>query len=282
MLQSDSNASAYYVWTHWGRVGKTAGTDLRNCSSRDDAIRAFGEKFSSKTKNHWADRQHFVSYSGKYTLLARDYFAEEEKKNPAPAANATVSSAVPKSKLDARLQDLIQLICDTKMMSRELAELNYDANKLPLGKLTKEIVLKGYAALEEINRALKNNAKAPELQRLSSQFYTYIPHDFGMRRPTVIMTRDLLAEKIRMVEQLAEVEIATKLLNQGQNSSSADAVHPLDAHFANLHCGIRPVDLKSQEAELVRQYINNTHGHTHSEYKLLLEVWFILSSLKQS
>lgn len=97
-----------------------------------------------------------------------------------------------------------------------------------------------------------------------------------MRRPHVINSQATLAAKVRMVEQLAEVEIATRLIKKAGDAIAAAAVHPLDAHYANLRCGIRPVPLDSPEAQLVRTYIHNTHGRTHNEYTLHLEDLFVV------
>lgn len=35
------------------------------------------------------------------------------------------------------LQKLMELLFDTNMMTKQMVEIGYDANKLPLGKLTK-------------------------------------------------------------------------------------------------------------------------------------------------
>lgn len=176
LLQSDAQASKFYVWTKWGRVGKIAGTDLKSCDSRDAALAAFCAKFNDKTKNEWAHRDAFEPVRGKYTLLARDYFAENEKdESSSSSSSAAASSAEPvPSKLPPRVQELMKLICDTQMMARELSELNYDANKLPLGKLTKEIVLKGFGALQLLDEALKARKSHSELERLSASFYTCV------------------------------------------------------------------------------------------------------------
>jgi hypothetical protein len=70
--------------------------------------------------------------SGKYTLLQRDYFSEVEKAEPAAkGAAAAAPKPPPKSKLPKRVQDLVTLLCDTQMMNKAMAELQYDANKLP-------------------------------------------------------------------------------------------------------------------------------------------------------
>ncbi len=50
----------------------------------------------------------------------------------------------PKSSLNTQVQDLIRLIFDMKMMNKQMKEIGFDANKMPLGKLAKSSILKGY------------------------------------------------------------------------------------------------------------------------------------------
>lgn len=39
---------------------------------------------------------------------------------------------------------------DTDMMNRQMKEIGYDASKMPLGKLSKDTILKGYKALKSL------------------------------------------------------------------------------------------------------------------------------------
>jgi poly [ADP-ribose] polymerase len=48
------------------------------------------------------------------------------------------------SKLKPEVQDLVRLMFDTKMMAAQMKEIGYDAKKMPLGKLAKTSILKGY------------------------------------------------------------------------------------------------------------------------------------------
>ena len=49
-------------------------------------------------------------------------------------------TSVPASKLDKAVQDLIDLIFDTKMMEATVVAMEYDVRKNPLGKLTESQV----------------------------------------------------------------------------------------------------------------------------------------------
>jgi hypothetical protein len=130
-----------------------------------------------------------------------------------------------------------------------------------VGKLTQDTIRRGYEALQLIDTCLKNKGSYEELQSFSSQFYTNIPHVFGMARPPVINNQQMLAQKIAMVDALSSVEIATKLMNKSEEEHKKN---PIDAHYENLRCDMEPVDLGGKEAALVRQYMERTHGKTHS------------------
>ena len=79
--------------------------------------------------------------SGKYILLFRDYIGKDEKENKVSRVKKENSAPVNiESKLDPRLGELITTICDVQMINHAMAELTFDINKLPLGKLTQDII----------------------------------------------------------------------------------------------------------------------------------------------
>jgi poly [ADP-ribose] polymerase len=71
---------------------------------------------------------------------------------------------------------------------------------MPLGRLTKEQILAGYKTLKDIEDLIKRGASSRELMDASSEFYTRIPHAFGMRRPPVIASLDDVRTKLALVE----------------------------------------------------------------------------------
>ena len=67
-------------------------------------------------------------------------------------------------------------------MNNQMKEIGYDAKKMPLGKLSKSNIEKGYKILSDIAECLKKKIpNKDELGRLSSDFYSFIPHDFGFQ-----------------------------------------------------------------------------------------------------
>ena len=69
---------------------------------------------------------------------------------------------------------------------------------MPLGKLSKAQIAKGFEVLEEIEQCLKTNSRG-RLNELSSRFYTLIPHDFGRNVPPVIGDAETLRKKMDML-----------------------------------------------------------------------------------
>ena len=68
-----------------------------------------------------------------------DYGVDDTNNNAGSAPNGTkVKQEIPDSKLDNRLQALVQLICDVKSMEDAVMEMKYDARKAPLGEKNKK------------------------------------------------------------------------------------------------------------------------------------------------
>lgn len=71
---------------------------------------------------------------------------------------------------------------------------------MPLGKLSKQQIAKGFEALEAIETALqKPSPSQKQLEELSSRFYTIIPHNFGRSRPPPIGTQEVVQAKKDML-----------------------------------------------------------------------------------
>uniref|UniRef100_A0A8C4RPM7 Poly [ADP-ribose] polymerase n=1 Tax=Erpetoichthys calabaricus TaxID=27687 RepID=A0A8C4RPM7_ERPCA len=175
LLQDDSEL-VFSVWMRWGRVGKIGQSSLVTCGV--DLLKAkniFKKKFLDKTKNEWDNREHFEKVPGKYDIVKMDYSTNKktsEGKHP--------SIKYKDSKLKAQVQDLINLICNIQTMEECILEMKFDTQKAPLGKLTEEQIKAGYMSLKKIENCIKKNATGKELLEACNEFYTRIPHDFGI------------------------------------------------------------------------------------------------------
>ena len=86
------------------------------------------------------------------------------------------------------------------MFKGAMKKFDIDVKKMPLGKLSKTQIARGFEVLEEIEEELKKAKPSnPKLQELSSKFYTVIPHDFGRTRPPTISDSETLQKKYDML-----------------------------------------------------------------------------------
>lgn len=70
---------------------------------------------------------------------------------------------------------------------------------MPLGKLSKVQIAKGFEVLEEIEAAMNQKSGKGRLEELSSKFYTTIPHNFGRNRPPTINDKEIVEKKKEML-----------------------------------------------------------------------------------
>ncbi|KAJ8557738.1 hypothetical protein K7X08_004504 [Anisodus acutangulus] len=263
VLEND-NGGNFLVYLRWGRVGAKGGTKINGpYMSPDDAISEFESKFYEKTNNYWSNRKDFVCQPKQYSWLEMDY-DDNGKESSVQGQSKPVPKSQPReTKLEASIAKFVSLICDTNMMRQQMMEIGYNANKLPLGNLSKTTILKGYDVLKRISDVIGQSNRTL-LEDLSSKFYTVIPHDFGFKkmREFVIDTPQKLKHKIEMVEALAEIEVATKLLEV--NSKIQE--DPLYYQYEQLRCELVPVEVGCQEFLMIKNYMKNTHAKTHSGY----------------
>lgn len=133
LLEDDAQRN-FSVWMRWGRVGKMGQHSLVACSGDlSKAKEIFQKKFFDKTKNNWEDREKFEKVPGKYDMLQMDYAANTQGEDETKKEEALKSSLKPESRLDIRVQELIQLICNVQAMEETMIEMKYDTKKAPLG-----------------------------------------------------------------------------------------------------------------------------------------------------
>ncbi|XP_026060896.1 poly [ADP-ribose] polymerase 2-like isoform X4 [Carassius auratus] len=263
-LLQDDNGKAYSVWMRWGRVGKVGQNSLVNCGGNlAQAKDTFKKKFFDKTKNEWEHRANFEKVAGKYDMVFVDYSTEDKEKDKAVVSSP---SEIKPCQLNSKVQSLLELICDLKAMEECVLEMKYDTKKAPLGKLTTEQIRAGYASLKRIEECIKKKRSNKELLEACNQFYTRIPHDFGLRTPPIIRTEAELKEKITLLEALCDIQIAVKMVQ----SSVQNDEHPLDRQYRSLQCRLQPLDSNSNEYKVIEKYLQSTHAPTHTDYTMTI------------
>ncbi|KAM4860571.1 poly [ADP-ribose] polymerase 1 isoform 2-T2 [Thomomys bottae] len=258
LLEGDKE-NRYWIFRSWGRVGTVIGSNkLEQMPSKEDAIEHFTKLYEEKTGNAWHSKT-FTKYPKKFYPLDIDYGQDEEA-----VKKLTVSPGT-KSKLPTAVQQLVGMIFDVESMKKAMVEYEIDLQKMPLGKLSKKQIQAAYSILSEVQQVVSQGSSSAQILDLSNRFYTLIPHDFGMKKPPLLDSTDSVQAKVEMLDNLLDIEVAYSLLRGGSDDSSQD---PIDTNYEKLKTDIQVVEKDSEEAEIIRKYVRNTHATTHNAYDL--------------
>ncbi|KAJ7151580.1 poly polymerase catalytic domain-containing protein [Mycena filopes] len=280
LLHPVGNESRSILFTRWGRVGAPGQTQTKGPWDSLHAVTEFKKQFKAKAATDWEKRVGMVAKAGKYTWLERDYGDDEEpeEKSAGGSDSKKKDAPIPACKLEPEIQELCNLIFSTSIIDATLSSMNYDANKLPLGKLAKSTVLNGFAALKALAEVIENpDGEAAKTHggfrnacdTLSSTYYSIIPHVFGMSRPTSINNDELLKRELMLVDALGDMEIASKLIAANKHADAdGNPVNPIDANFLSLGLSsMSAVKRTTSEFSVLEAYVRDTHGHTHGHIK---------------
>jgi poly [ADP-ribose] polymerase len=156
------------------------------------------------------------------------------------------------------VQDFIKLIFNKKLMEESVVKIGYDVKKLPLGDLSKETVLKGYQILRSIENVLAGTSKE-SLEDLSSDFYTNIPHNFGMKKMInfLIDTNDKVKEKLDLIQNLVDIQVACDIAKEPAKKTNLGdlAVNPIDINYEQLKCSMTTLKESEGDFKVIQKFV---------------------------
>jgi poly [ADP-ribose] polymerase len=92
-------------------------------------------------------------------------------------------------------------------MKKVMADLNIDVDRLPLGKLQRDQITKCFKILLQIQKILLSGDKNKEkfISSLSNDFYSIIPHNYGIKKPVNIDHLLRIKDKIKVLETVSAI-----------------------------------------------------------------------------
>ncbi|KAG0646902.1 Poly [ADP-ribose] polymerase 2-A [Hyphodiscus hymeniophilus] len=260
----------YKTWSRWGRVGERGQNATLGNGSLDDAIRHFEKKFKDKSGLAWANRSD-APKPNKYTFIERSYDDSDDEESGQAKVKTEEKSEAIDSKLAPEVQVLMALIFNQELFAAAMTDLNYDVNKLPLGKLSKNTIIRGYQALKDLSALLNDTSLADSqygttvqaaIEQVSNSFYSLIPHAFGRNRPPIIQSDEILKKEVELLDSLSDMKEAANIL-KGE-PKDAEKVNALDRQFKGLNLDeMTPLNHSSTEFVELQNYLINTKGGTH-------------------
>ncbi|XP_042494663.1 poly [ADP-ribose] polymerase 1 [Macadamia integrifolia] len=264
----EDKGSDCYVFRKWGRVGndKIGGSKLEEMAKLE-AIKEFKRLFLEKTGNSWEAwelKENFQKQPGRFFPLDIDYGVNKQvskKKSPNEG----------NSQLAPPLVELMKMLFNVETYRAAMMEFEINMSEMPLGKLSKSNIQKGFEALTEIQNLLESSNHDPFKENIlidvSNRFFTVIPSI----HPHVIRDEDDFKSKVKMLEALQDIEIASRLVG-----FDVDNDESLDEKYKKLRCNITPLPHDSEDYLLVEKYLLTTHAPTHKDWSLELEDVFTL------
>ncbi|KAH8432738.1 putative poly(ADP)-ribose polymerase PARP [Aspergillus melleus] len=269
-ILTDKSGTEINTWTRWGRVGEHGQSALLGDGSLQTAEAEFKKKFKDKSGLTWDNRLDDPK-KGKYTFIERNYEEDDsDDEEDQKKAVTKEKKPEPKSTLSGPVQDVISFIFNPDHFQSVMASMSYDAQKLPLGKLSKRTLRMGFQYLKDLSDLISNprsaNRKygtnfAAATEDLSNQYFTVIPHVFGRHRPPVLNTDQQIKKEIELLEALTDMEVANDIMKE---SKDEDTIHQLDSQFQSL--GLKEMtalDRKSNEFSELSSYLLQSRGSTH-------------------
>ena len=289
LLEQRGNIKSYATWTRWGRVGEMGQSSMvaGKGSSLANAMWQFEKKFKDKTGLNWAQRFD-PPKPKKYTYVLKNYAESDSESEDEEASKGKgkekekEEAPIPESKIHKSLRDLMGLIFNTNFMQQQMISMSYDANKLPLGKLSKTTLNQGFLVLKAIGELINQPSLAQQQYDcsignayllLTNRYYSVIPHAFGRNVPPVINSSHMLKREVELIESLGDMQIATEVIKNTKHALDKDGnpMNPIDQQFESL--GLEeavPLDRNSTEFKNLKGYLARTHGKTH-HIKLRIE-----------
>ncbi len=236
-------------------------------------MKNFDSKFKDKSGLNWSNRGEKPK-AGKYTFLERTYGDDSEDEEDAGTVKLEESEQMlpsPESSLSEPVQDLMALIFNQQYFAATMIDLNYDVNKLPLGKLSKFTITRGYQALKDLSALIDDPALAQSeygisyqdaTEKLSNAFYSVIPHAFGRNRPPVIQDQTMLNKEIDLLDSLSDMKDAAIIMKK--EPKDIEKMNALDRQFKGLNLDeMTPLKKSSMEFIELKNYLVETKGQTH-------------------
>lgn len=267
IMQIILTRTAFVLYTRYGRIGEKGTINQKPYNSEYHVVKEFERIFYSKTKNKFGDGKPFIKYPGRYNLCDVE---------PEEVIEENINT--PPSKLDESVQSLIKDITSKENTEKTIRRYNVDTSKLPLGKISKKQIRDAEKILDNIRKWLAADRESlrmagiddPEefvrykTEELSGLWWTLIPYACGRSRPACISRESDIENYRELLEILRNIELSGKIFSSKMS---------LDEIYEDINVDIRVVDKSSDTYTLIENYVESTHGETHTFGLLVTECY---------
>lgn len=243
------------VFTQYGRVGApNPAKEVRCCDDRTHADSVVAQIIKEKTKKGYVEvelvQAEVGSDIGKAKVEAQRVSVEALEKSGIKVEKSQASKLAPQVQA---------LVGEWFNATAQFIEVNLDTKKCPLGQLSIAQIAKGRDILDECRKLIQKSRKPiDELNRLTSQYYANIPHNFGFRRldaDTLRFDDDTKIDKgLDILDVFADAKNAEKVL--APKSS-------IDAQYETLNAELSYIDPSELTYKWLEKMLLETRASNH-------------------
>jgi poly [ADP-ribose] polymerase 2/3/4 len=251
-----SDKGQYLLYTQYGRVGAPSpAKEYRICTDQVQAEAEAQSIIKAKTKKGYVEvklaKADVGSEVGK-SKLDNSVSVETLRKM---GATVVEKDATP-STLHSEVQDLVRTWFG---VTQEFIELNLDTKKCPLGQLSVDQIDFAKKILEEArNQVHAKKTDTNELNKLTSQYYSNIPHVLGYRINADVLRFDA-DDKIDKAFDILDVFADAKNVQAVISKKSA-----VDSQYKTLNAELEFVDPTSPTWRWIEAMVLETRAGNHS------------------
>lgn len=240
------------IFTDYGRVGVTSTQEVRMCDSVAEAQIEFDKLLKSKIKKGYTEIK----------LVKADVGSDlgKQKVEQDAVSIATIDNLklkfneIAKSKLHKEVQSLVKgWFGDTAMFIQR----NLDTAKCPLGQLSLNQINVGKDILNSARTICSSKPDIQELNKLTSSYYTNIPHVLGHKINADILRFDS-NEKIDRALDILDVFYDAKNIEKVLGDKNS-----VDSQYDSLNADIEFVDQDDPTYKWIDAMFHETRAYNH-------------------
>jgi poly [ADP-ribose] polymerase 2/3/4 len=255
---------SFRVFTHYGRTddlesNPDAGAkESRFFMDGGEAAACYEQIFREKTSPKKGYKEVSLASSKIGSQKSRGAsVGEVDAKTIAKIAAANKDKPAPKvSTLHPQVQELVSYIYNeatSALTSTVAAKITANGIETPLGVLTVGQIERGEVILQGLYKLFQSKSKSfSEMERLSGEFYTCIPHRIGRTRTAI---NQAVIDSMEDFQQKQEtLQLMKDMLSvNGDHSVLYDS--KVDAQYEALRCDLSPLDKASSMYRELEEYI---------------------------
>ncbi|CAN4107254.1 unnamed protein product [Withania somnifera] len=242
-----------YLYYRKGKIGDSPRADdkLEEWEIVEDAIREFAKLFEELTGNQ-------------FELWERE--KKIQKKNmkffPIDIARGLglrqLGVAAAHSKLDAKVENFVKVLCSQEIYRYALVEMGYDSPEVPIGMVTELHLKTCEETLQQFVEKLKSSTEmGNQADALWSDFtqrwFTLMP----TIRPFPFRDYEELADHgAAAYEAIRDINTASRLIGDMSGSTLDD---PLFDRYVKLNCPLSPLEKEEDDYKMIVKYLEKTY-----------------------